>query len=119
MLVVVEPIKSMITWRLSSGRPRQFSQFRLTNENIRCSILLHFDAAGEKWQTRIASCSSLASFRSSVFHRRGAAGVAAATLSGDRQAVRRGVARTSEVRHHARIELTANALVSFVTWVSH
>src|SRR5450755_3949772 len=94
VLVVVAPIRSMITSSVSNGRPRQF---RLTKLNMRCSILFHFDVPGGKWQTRIEIASSLGELLQFGLPQVGAAGVAAAALSSDRQARRFGVALLAEV----------------------
>src|SRR5450755_4602506 len=64
---------------------------------MRCSILFHFDVPGGKWQTRIDSASSLGEFLQFGLPQVGAAGVAAAAVSSDRQARRFGVALLAEV----------------------
>ena len=59
-------VSTTTSW-VSRGRPRQF---RVIAENIRCSILFHFEVPGGKCDTVISSPVSAASSASWVFHNR-------------------------------------------------
>src|SRR6185312_12221087 len=67
VLVVVAAIVSTTTSWVSRGRLRQFM---VIAENIRCSILFHFEVPGGRWHTVIPSPVSVAGGASWVFHSR-------------------------------------------------
>ena len=65
--VRVFAIRLTIVACVNNGWPRQF---RLMNENKRCSILFHLLVPGGRWQTWIVNPVSQASLCSSHFHKR-------------------------------------------------